>query len=72
MVIPRSQAREWDRLLGTINSLRRQGDPDAVALGNTLYTLFVVEEERFEPKELIETDRIWRALFRDGSGLEAA
>ena len=62
--IPRSRAHEWDRLLAAIQGLRRRQDPDGVALGNLLYTLFVVEEARFDPEALIERDREWRALFR--------
>ena len=62
--IPRSRAREWDRLLAAIQNLRRRQDPDSVALGNLLYTLFVVEEAHFDPEALIERDRQWRALFR--------
>lgn len=70
--IPRSRAQEWDRLLAAINGLCRRGEADAVVLGNLLYTLFVVEEERFDPEALIARDREWRALFRPETREEAA
>lgn len=62
--IPRSRVREWDRLLAAIQGLRRRHDPEAVPLGNLLYTLFVVEEASFDPEAIIERDQEWRALFR--------
>jgi hypothetical protein len=54
MTIPRSRAREWDQLLAAVTRLRREGGPEALVLGNTLYTLFVVEDERFDPGARIQ------------------
>ena len=69
--IPRGQTREWDQLLATVSRLQREGHAGAVQLGNILYTLFVVEGERFEPNTLVECDSAWHSLFRNDS-LEAA
>ena len=64
MTIPRGRAAEWDRVLAAVTRLQREGSADASALGNTLYTLFVVEEQVFDPSEVIAKDREWAALFR--------
>jgi MoxR-like ATPase len=72
LVIPRSRAREWGRVLSAVARLRREGDPEAMALGNTLYTLFVVEEEAFDADALIEKDREWRRLFNRPAAREVA
>jgi len=69
--IPRGQARGWDQLLAAISQLQREGHPGATQLGNILYTLFVVENERFDPNALVERDLVWQSLFRVDS-LEVA
>ena len=69
--ISRSRATHWGQVLAAVTALQRRHDPEATALGNTLYTLFMVEEEPFEPAALVEQDRAWRRLF-GRAGTEAA
>ena len=59
-------------MLAVISRLEREGDPDAAAVGNVLYTAFAKGEEPVEPEALVETDRAWRALFGGAALPEAA
>jgi len=63
--IQRSRAGEWDNLLSAVNRLKKTKDKDNLDLGNVLYTLFAVEDERFDPQTLIEINEEWRELFAE-------
>lgn len=60
----RQKAGEWDALQKTILKLKDSGDADRLSFGNLLYTLFLVEEETFDPAELMALDQEWHALFQ--------
>ncbi len=62
--ILRSNAGDWDRVVAAVSNLVKSDHPEAVELGNTLYTLFAVEHEIFKPAALIACDAEWRVLFR--------
>ncbi len=71
VTISRTLADDWDRVVETVAALEEENDPDAADLGNLLYTLFAVKEERFDPPALVECYRTWRALL-DRPPLEEA
>ena len=70
--IPRSQASAWDRLVAAVNRIRRERGDDWLELCNLLYTLFVVENERFDPDKLIEKDTVFEEMFHGKNVRQAA
>lgn len=60
--IQRSKVSEWNKLMEVVSGLGKNGD-DSIHLGNYLLTLFAVEKETFDPKELIALDREWGTWF---------
>ena len=65
--IHRNRTSEWDRVLAAVHSLQKKRNPEAVELGNILYTLFAVENESFSPHELVQRDQeLWRLFRREG------
>jgi len=62
--VHRSRVGEWNALLEKVTSLAKEGE-DGASLGNYLLTIFAVEKEAFDPKELIEIDDEWGELFKD-------
>lgn len=68
IVLPRSEAGQWDALLAAASEAGKT-DPTGDVFGNILLTLKAVEKETFDPKELLALDRKWRALF---AGVEEA
>jgi len=71
VMVHRSRAGLWSRVLEAVEELRKEGDPDEVILGNLLYTLFARDEAPFDPREVIGCFRRWRAAL-EGAGEKAA
>ena len=67
-----ARARAWNDLLAEVERLREAGDPDVETLGNLLYTLFAVENEKFSPAELVAAFQEWRALLEEDRERSAA
>ncbi len=68
----RSRAGHWDRVLAAVTGLQRAGDPEAPEIGNLLYTLFAVEQEAFEPEQVVARFKAWRDLFGAHTTAQAA
>lgn len=62
IVLPRNQAAHWDAILAVANQARKD-DPTGDEFGNILLTLKAVEQESFDPQELLAQDRAWRELL---------
>jgi MoxR-like ATPase len=62
LTMERSRAARWDALVAAIGK-ERKGCPDGDELGNYLLAVRAVENEEFEPRELIALDRHWSELF---------
>ena len=59
----RNKAREWDKINASISALKMSKHPHAKHLGNIFYTLFVVDEQHFDPDKLIVSHGDWNDLF---------
>jgi len=62
LVMERSKAARWDALIAAIGKARKTS-ADGDELGNYLLAIRVIEQEEFEPGELIDLDRHWGKLL---------
>lgn len=60
--LQRHEVAGWDAVIAVANKAH-DGDPTADEFGNILLTLKSVEQETFDPRELLALDRAWRELF---------
>jgi len=71
LTMSRSRAAKWDTLVAAIGKARKAGQADD-QLANTLLAIRAVEQEEFDPVELLALDAAWARLFAADAAAGAA